>query len=101
MLMVVLAPARTSGLGKAAGQPKREDALLAAAIGVLIAVLTLGIGPGLAAAALAALGVAAVGWLAQRHIGGFTGDVLGAAQQVAEVLVLAGLAVGLRTVFYI
>jgi adenosylcobinamide-GDP ribazoletransferase len=46
------------------------------------------------------LGVAGVGWLAYRHIGGVTGDVLGAAQQVAEVLVLAGLAVGMRTVFY-
>lgn len=100
MVMVVLAPARTSGLGKAAGRPRREDAAMAAAIGVLIAVLALGVGPGLAASALAALGVAAVGWLAQRHIGGYSGDVLGAAQQVAEVLVLAGLAVGMRTVFY-
>ncbi|HEY9163215.1 MAG TPA: adenosylcobinamide-GDP ribazoletransferase [Magnetovibrio sp.] len=100
MLMVALAPVRASGLGKAAGQPKREDAVMAAVIGVLIAVLTLGIGPGVVAAALAALGVAAVGWLAKRHIGGFTGDVLGAAQQVAEALVFAGLAVGLRTVFY-
>ena len=100
MVMVVLAPARTSGLGKAAGRPKREDAAMAAAIGVLIAVLALGVGPGLVATALAALGVAAVAWLAQRHIGGYSGDVLGAAQQVAEVLVLAGLAVGMRTVFY-
>ncbi|MCR4377545.1 MAG: adenosylcobinamide-GDP ribazoletransferase [Rhodospirillales bacterium] len=100
MLMVVLPPASRSGLGKAAGQPNRENAAMAAAIGVLVAVLALGFGPGLVAAVLAALGVAGVGWLAHRHIDGFTGDVLGAAQQVSETLVLAGLAVMLRTVFY-
>lgn len=100
MLMVALPPARRSGLGKAAGQPNRENAAMAAAIGVLVAMLALGIGPGLVAAVLAALGAAAVGWLAMRHIGGFTGDVLGAAQQVSEALVLAGLAVVMRTVFY-
>lgn len=101
MLMVALPPARRTGLGKAAGIPKREDAVMSAAIGVLVAVLALGIGPGLVASALAALGVAAVGALARRHIGGFTGDVLGAAQQVAEAFVLAGLAAMLQAVFYL
>jgi len=64
----------------------------------LVSVLALGIGPGLVASVLAALGVAGVGWLAHRQIGGLTGDVLGAAQQVAEILVLAGLMVMLGTV---
>lgn len=100
MMMVVMAPARKSGLGHGAGAPKREDAAMAAAIGILVAMLALGPGPGLVAAALAGLGVAGVGWLAQCHIGGYSGDVLGAAQQVAEALVLAGMAVALRTVFY-
>lgn len=100
MLMVVLAPVRRTGLGRGAGQPTREDAMMAAGVGVLVAVLALGIGPGLVASVLAALGVAGVGWLAHRQIGGLTGDVLGAAQQVAEILVFAGLAVVLRTVFY-
>ena len=100
MMMVMMIPVRRSGLGKGAGQPKREDAVMAAAIGVLIAVLALGFGPGLVASVLAALAAAGVGWLAQRQIGGYTGDVLGAAQQAAEIVVLAGLAVGLRTVFY-
>lgn len=101
MLMVALPPARRTGLGKAAGIPKREDAVMSAAIGVLVAVLALGIGPGLVASALAALAVAAVGALARRHIGGFTGDVLGAAQQVSEAFVLAGLAAMLQAVFYL
>jgi adenosylcobinamide-GDP ribazoletransferase len=47
-------------------------------------------GPGLAfpLASLAALGVARLAW---RRIGGQTGDVVGAAQQVAEVAALTGL----------
>jgi len=39
--------------------------------------------------------------LFRSQIGGFTGDVLGAAQQVVEALVLAGMAVAFRTVFYV
>ena len=30
-----------------------------------------------------------LGWLAQRRLGGYTGDVLGAAQQIAEVCLIA------------
>ena len=100
MLMIALPPARRNGLGQGAGIPKTENAVMAAAIGVLIAILTLGIGPGLVASGLAGLGVASVGAIAQRQIQGFTGDVLGAAQQVSEALVLAGVAIALRTVFY-
>src|SRR5439155_10372776 len=40
------------------------------------------------AAALAVIGVGAVGRVGIRRIGGVTGDVLGAAEQVAEALVL-------------
>jgi len=101
LMMVVMSPARTGGLGRGAGVPSRDDAVIAAILGVLIAFLVLGLGPGLLAAGLSAGGMVMVGWLAQRQIGGFTGDVLGAAQQVAEALVLAGMAVAFRTVFYI
>lgn len=100
MLMIALPPARRNGLGQGAGIPKTENAVMAAAIGILIAILTLGLGPGLVASGIAGLGVATVGAIAQRQIQGYTGDVLGAAQQVSEALVLAGIAVALRTVFY-
>ena len=40
--------------------------------------------------------MAAMAWLAKRQIGGQTGDVLGAAQQVAEMAVLAAAAQGVR-----
>jgi len=101
LIMVTLNPARRGGLGRGAGVPDRDDAVIAAILGVLIGFLVLGLGPGLLAAALAGVGAVGVGWLAQRQIGGFTGDVLGAAQQVAEALVLAGMAVAFRTVFYV
>jgi len=101
MLMVALPPARRTGLAHGAGVPKKEDAMMAAGIGVLVAVLALGFGPGLVASVLAGLSVAAVGWLANRHIQGFTGDVLGTAQQISEVIILASVAVMLRKVFYV
>lgn len=101
MMMVVMTPARSGGLGKAAGTPQADEAVVAVILGVLLGFLILGLGPGLVAAVLAALGAAGVAWLAQRQIGGYTGDVLGAAQQVAEALVLVGMAVAFRTVFYL
>ncbi|MFY9832246.1 MAG: adenosylcobinamide-GDP ribazoletransferase, partial [Methylocystis sp.] len=39
----------------------------------------------------AALAAFAITWLAKRQIGGYTGDVLGAAQQAAEIAVLLAL----------
>ena len=100
LIMAFQTPARKGGLGKGAGTPKREDAVVAFLVGALIAVLAVGIKPGLLAVALAFIGVVGVAALAQRHIGGFTGDVLGTAQQVVEAMVLAGLAAALQTVFY-
>jgi len=33
-----------------------------------------------------------IGWFARRNLGGYTGDVLGAAQQAAELFALAVIA---------
>ena len=40
----------------------------------------------------AAIGAALIGWFAQRNLGGYTSDVLGAAQQVAELFALTAIA---------
>ena len=84
--------ARADGMGKSAAG---TDAIRAGAA-LLIAALTMAalIGPGAAMAVLAAqAGVQlGFGWVAMRQIGGQSGDVLGAAQQLAEIagwLVLA------------
>lgn len=94
-LMGAMPLVQHSGLGSDYG---RSTSAGRAAVGVLagsaLVAVSVGwwVGPLLAAALLAA---AAVGWLAHRKIGGISGDVLGAAEQVAEcatLVVVTGLA---------
>lgn len=87
-----LPPARGSGLGAAAGTPSVTRATAAAAIAVVIALATLGPAIGSVTAAAAAAGTALVALLARQHIGGHTGDVCGAAQQVSEIAALLAIA---------
>jgi len=83
-----LPPARPGGLGAMAGVPSSEVALAAFGLGALIVLICLGLATGLAAILAAALAVAALAATARRALGGQTGDVLGAAQQVAEIAIL-------------
>lgn len=91
VLMATLPNARGSGLSKTVGQPGSTVVLVAAGIAGGLGLFLAGwitIWIALALAALT-LGVAA---LARAKIGGQTGDVLGASQQLAEVLCLSLLA---------
>lgn len=88
MTMHLLVPARSDGLGFTAGQPSRAVALIAALIGLAIALAALGPVRGGVALMLAATGIALTAVLARRQIGGYTGDVLGALQQVGEIVML-------------
>jgi adenosylcobinamide-GDP ribazoletransferase len=83
-----LDPARDDGLGAGAGRPEQNQVLIALAIALIIAVIAIGLHAGLSAAVVAAIIAAAIGWLAQRQIGGQTGDVLGAIEQGAETAAL-------------
>lgn len=80
------------GVGRSAGKPGRVGALWAAGIAGAVAVFVLPAGIGLAAALAAAGAAVVVGALARRQIGGVTGDVLGAAEQGAELAALAAIA---------
>ena len=93
VIMVSIAPARDEGLAVAAGRPHPLRAAAGAAIAILAALAVLP--PAMATAGLvAAAGAAlATGLLARRQIGGHTGDVLGAAQQLAEIAFLLATAV--------
>jgi adenosylcobinamide-GDP ribazoletransferase len=62
-------------------------ARVAIALGVLIAILSTG-WVGVLAAAVVGLGAALWGWHCRRRLGGMTGDTLGAASEVAELVVL-------------
>jgi adenosylcobinamide-GDP ribazoletransferase len=57
-------------------------------IGFLILAICLHLGHGLLALIVLAAIVALVAWLATRQIGGQTGDVMGALEQVSEIAVL-------------
>ncbi len=82
-----LPPARRDGLAAAQGTPARATVRLAAGLGLAVAFV--GVGWLALPAALAAAGATALmGALARRQIGGHTGDVFGAAQQVAEIAAL-------------
>jgi len=83
-----LDPARADGLGAGAGRPEQNQVLIALGIALAVAVIAIGLRAGLSAAIAAALVATALGWLARRQIGGQTGDVLGAIEQVAEAAAL-------------
>jgi adenosylcobinamide-GDP ribazoletransferase len=87
-LMYWLPPARRDGLGWSAGHPDRRRVVDAGALGAVIVVAVLWPMWGLLAIVAAAAAGTLVGWLAQRRLGGQTGDVLGAAQQVSETAIL-------------
>jgi adenosylcobinamide-GDP ribazoletransferase len=86
--MGVFPPAREAGLGADHARRMRPIATtvgIAVALAIVVVVTGWWAGP-LIAAALA--GAAAVAVLAMRKIGGLTGDVLGAIEQVVECLVI-------------
>jgi adenosylcobinamide-GDP ribazoletransferase len=83
-----MAPARAEGLGVEAGRPSAPLAVAAVTIGALIALAALGPSRGAIALGTAGAAMVALGMLAQRRIGGYTGDVLGAFQQIGEIVVL-------------
>lgn len=87
--LAALPPARTDGAGFAAGRPQRPALAVAAILagGFALAPIVAGAEPvRAAAAAVLATGAAfAIVPFARRHIGGQTGDVAGAAQQISEI----------------
>ncbi len=87
-----LAYARKDGLAANAGKPDLATAAIAAAFALGIALLALPAGSALCTALAACISAIGMAWLAQRQIGGQTGDVLGGAEQVAETAILVLLA---------
>jgi adenosylcobinamide-GDP ribazoletransferase len=92
ILMATLKPAKGSGLGAGAGTPKRSDIVITLLIAAVAMLAILGSIPGIAAFLAAAAAFVAVSGIAQRQIGGFTGDVLGTLQQSTEIAILAAVA---------
>jgi adenosylcobinamide-GDP ribazoletransferase len=76
------------GLGVETGRPSVSVATAAVTIGVLISRTALGPIRGAIVLGAPSAAVFTSGMLAQRRIGGYTGDVLGAFQQIGEIVVL-------------
>jgi adenosylcobinamide-GDP ribazoletransferase len=93
--MLWLPRARVDGLGATVAAPSREIWVRACLVAVAFgfAPWLAGAGAGqIAVAIVAAFAAAAVvANLAKKQIGGYTGDVLGAAQQLVEIAILAAL----------
>tara|TARA_R110002110_G_scaffold415612_6_gene652139 strand:- start:169670 stop:170500 length:831 start_codon:yes stop_codon:yes gene_type:complete len=86
-----LAPARDDGLGANAGAPTEGDSWKGLGLAVLLVLLVLvtPAGFGVVTVLIAGgLGAFAVGMIALRQIGGYTGDVLGAVVMIAEAAAL-------------
>jgi adenosylcobinamide-GDP ribazoletransferase len=86
-IMLALPPARPDGLAASLGRVPLAPAVIGLAIAGACVLLPHG-----ARALLAAIVAGAVMvWLARRQIGGYTGDVLGATEQVVECAVLVAM----------
>ena len=92
LMSVNLPYARNDGLARNAGQPDGTVALTALVIALVIALLALSWANAFWSALVAGVSAIAMAWLANRQIGGQTGDVLGGAEQVAETAILLLLA---------
>lgn len=85
-------PARSDGFAFDAGRPQPTELTIALALTLVALFLTFSIVGAVAALLAGAAGAAVVALIARKRLGGHTGDVLGAAQQVSEILILAAIA---------
>jgi adenosylcobinamide-GDP ribazoletransferase len=94
-IMAALPNARDDGLSKGMGRPSGGAVLLAFAIAAAIGAVL--IGPAALSGGMAALAICgALALAARARIGGQTGDILGASQQLAELALLLAAASLLR-----
>ena len=87
--------ARQDGLSADAGAPPQGSSVMAVVIGLIALFLCLGFAATLVAFVLLLAALGLMAWLSIRQIGGQTGDVLGAVEQVSEILILLTAAVWL------
>jgi adenosylcobinamide-GDP ribazoletransferase len=88
LLMRLLPPARTDGLSVSAGHPPPQSVVIAIVLGVVCLLFGLGGSGTMIVLLTLAVAVLLILWLAKKQIGGQTGDVLGALEQVCEAAVI-------------
>jgi adenosylcobinamide-GDP ribazoletransferase len=87
-LMFLLKPARADGLAFEAGYPSGNVVAAALAIGFITLAICLHPLRGIVALICLGIAILVMAWLANRQIEGQTGDVIGALEQVGEIVVL-------------
>jgi adenosylcobinamide-GDP ribazoletransferase len=98
VLVIFLPPARADGLGAGLRTTGRARALVGLTLSATVAFLLLPPAAAATATATAAFAAFCLSALAWRQIGGYTGDVLGAAEVIAECAILGLLATGIFSV---
>ncbi|MFN3892663.1 MAG: adenosylcobinamide-GDP ribazoletransferase [Beijerinckiaceae bacterium] len=95
---IALEPARAEGAAQAAGAPSRSSFAIGMTLAVVLSgvlvIETSGAARWFAAVAAAVAAACLMTWVAKRQIGGQTGDIAGASQQLAEICFLLALASG-------
>jgi adenosylcobinamide-GDP ribazoletransferase len=86
--MALVPAARADGMSAYAGAPPPASAIAAGLLGLIALVCGLGPVPAMAALLCLAAGLSVLAWLCRTQIGGQTGDVLGAVEQIGEIAVL-------------
>jgi adenosylcobinamide-GDP ribazoletransferase len=92
VLMAALAPARDNGLSASLGQPEAKTVVAAIAIAFAMTLLAVPFSSAIVLGFALAAVIVFWRWLANRQIGGQTGDVLGALGQTAEAALLVTIA---------
>ncbi|MHA1164032.1 MAG: adenosylcobinamide-GDP ribazoletransferase [Alphaproteobacteria bacterium] len=87
-LLALLDPAKAGGFGQTHANPPGGAVAVAAVLGLGLAALLMPPAKSAAIIIVMALSIIGVAWLARRQIGGYTGDVLGAGEQIAETAIL-------------
>ncbi len=82
--MVILRPATEDGLSATTGQPSEGTVLIGATIALILCILAAGFGA-IALFLVPFVAILPITAYAKRALGGQTGDILGATQQVAEL----------------
>lgn len=86
--MLLVPAARSDGLSADAGRPSPASAVVALLLGFVPLFYALGFRGAVMTVVVLAAAFGLLSWLCQRQIGGQTGDVLGALEQMSEIIVL-------------
>jgi adenosylcobinamide-GDP ribazoletransferase len=88
LFLALVPPARPDGLGAAAGRPSPAGVAMAALLGIVLLLVSLGTAGSLRALVGLVLVLGMMRGLCLRQIGGQTGDTAGALEQIGEIAVL-------------